>query len=129
MALTDSAIRNAKPRETLFKISDSGGLQLLVKPSGAKLWRLAYRLLGKQKSLALGIYPIVTLADARSGRDAARKVLAAGVDPSVKRKLDRQSAAITFKVIGEELLDTDRRKRRLNLCGGRVRILIGCSTD
>lgn len=112
MALTDTAIRNVKPRETLFKLSDSGGLQLLVKPNGAKLWRLAYRLRGKQKTLALGAYPIVTLGDARNGRDAARKALAAGVDPSVKRKLDRQSAAITFKVIGEELLDKLAREGR-----------------
>jgi hypothetical protein len=60
-------------------------LRLLVKPNGAKLWRLAYRYGGKQKTLAIGIYPAVTVAEARSGRDAARKLLTTGIDPSVKR--------------------------------------------
>jgi integrase len=112
MALTDTAIRTTKPRAKLFKLTDSGGLHLLVKPNGAKLWRLAYRFGGKQKALALGAYPIVSLAEARSARDAARKLLATSVDPSVKRKLDKQSAAVTFRGIGEELLDKLEREGR-----------------
>jgi hypothetical protein len=62
MPLTDTAIRNAKPSEKLIKLSDSGGLHLLIKPSGSKLWRLAYRIGGKQKTLCLGIYPTISLA-------------------------------------------------------------------
>src|SRR3974390_2541178 len=110
MALTDTTIRTTKPRATPFKLSDSGGLFLLVKPNGAKLWRFAYRVARKQKTLALGVYPTATLAEARSARDAARKLLATGVDPSIKRKLDKHSAAITFRLVAEELLDKLKRE-------------------
>ena len=112
MALTDTAIRSAKPRAKKFKLSDGRGLQLIVSPTGAKLWRLAYRYQGKQKSLALGAYPDVTLAEARAACDVARKHLAAGLDPSIKRKLDRQSAANTFRLIAEELLAKFEREGR-----------------
>jgi hypothetical protein len=71
MPLTDTAIRNAKPGPKPVKLSDGGGLHLLIQPHGAKLWRLAYRHAGKQKTLAFGIYPTVSLAEARSRRDAA----------------------------------------------------------
>ena len=112
MALTDTSIRNAKPREKSFKLTDGGGLHLLITPTGGKLWRLAYRFGGKQKTLAFGAYPSVTLAHARDGRDAARKHLAAGIDPSIKRKLDRQSAANTFRLVAEELLKKLEREGR-----------------
>jgi Arm DNA-binding domain len=72
MALTGTAIRTTKPRAKPFKLTDGGGLHLLVNPSAVKLWRLAYRFGGKQKTLALGAYPSVTLAAARSRRNAAR---------------------------------------------------------
>ena len=68
MPLSDTAVRNAKPRTKPFKLSDGGGLHLLVPPHGSKLWRLAYRFGCKQKTLALGIYPAVTLAEARANR-------------------------------------------------------------
>ncbi len=112
MALTDIAIRKTKPCTKPFKLTDGAGLHLLVAPTGAKLWRLAYRFGGKQKTLALGAYPIVTLAAARSARDTARNLLSTGIDPSVKRKLDKQSARITFRVIGEELLEKLKREGR-----------------
>jgi Arm DNA-binding domain len=96
MALTDIAIRASKPRVKSFKLTDNAGLHLLITPRGGKFWRFSYRFAGKQKTLALGAYPIVTLAEARDGRDIARKHLAAGVDPSIKRKIDKQSAANTF---------------------------------
>jgi integrase len=112
MALTDTAIRTTKPGAKPFKLTDNGGLHLLIKPSGVKLWRLAYRFGGKQKTLALGAYSIVTLAEARSGRDDARKLLAKGIDPAVKRRLDKQSTAITFRVVGSELLDKLEREGR-----------------
>ncbi len=112
MPLTDIAIRKTKYGTKPFKLTDSGGLHLLVAPTAAKLWRLAYRFGGKQKTLALGAYPSVTLADARSARDAARKLLSAGSDPSVQRKLDKQSATITFRLIGEELIEKLEREGR-----------------
>lgn len=112
MALTDTAIRANKPRTKSYKLTDSGGLHLLITPKGGKLWRLAYRFAGKQKTLALGAYPAVTLAEARTGRDAARKHLAAGIDPSIKRKIDKQSAANTFRLVGDELLDKFEREGR-----------------
>jgi integrase len=124
MALTDTAIRATKPRAKPFKLTDGGGLHLLVKPSGTKLWRLAYRFGGKQRTLALGVYPIVTLAEARSGRNAARELLAKGIDPAVKRKLDKQSAAITFRVVGEELLDKLEREGRASRTLRKTRWLL-----
>lgn len=80
MPLTDSAIRNAKPTNKQFKRSDEKGIYLLVNKSG-KYFRLDYRFAGKRKTLALGVYPDVTLADARRKRDDARSVLLKGVEP------------------------------------------------
>ncbi len=89
MALTDIAIKSSKPRESAFKLSDGRGLQLHVTPQGSKLWRWAYRHEGKQKLMALGIYPDVSLAQARDKADSARKLLATGVDPMAARKSDK----------------------------------------
>jgi Arm DNA-binding domain len=89
MPLTDTAVRNAKRRERPQKLSDGGGQHLLVNPDGARYWRMAYHYQGRQKTLALGVYPIVSLADARAARDAAKKLLARGVDPSDARKETR----------------------------------------
>lgn len=86
MALTDTAIRNSKPRDAAYKLSDGRGLQLHVTPQGSKLWRWAYRFDGKQKLMALGSYPDVSLALARDRCDLARKLLATGVDPMAQRK-------------------------------------------
>jgi hypothetical protein len=110
MALTDIAIRTSKPRAKSFKLTDGGGLHLLIAPTGGKLWRFASRFAGKQKTLALGAYPSVTLAQAREGRDAARKHLAAGIDPSIKCKLNKQAAGNTFRVVAEELLKKHERE-------------------
>ncbi len=89
MALTDIAIKSSKPRESAFKLSDGRGLQLHVTPQGSKLWRWAYRYGGKQKLMALGIYPNVSLAQARDKADLARKLLATGVDPMAARKSNK----------------------------------------
>ena len=86
MALTDTAVKNAKPKEKPYKLGDSGGLFLLVQPSGGKLWRFKYRIDGKEQKLGLGTYPDVSLATARIARDEARKQLAAGADPSFEKK-------------------------------------------
>lgn len=112
MPLSDLAIRNAKPRRKAFKVSDGGGLHLLVQPNGAKLWRFAYRFAGKQKLLSFGAYPTIALADAREKREAARKHLADGTDPSLVRKLEKAAQVVTFRLIAEELLKKMEREGR-----------------
>jgi integrase len=89
MPLSDTAIKKAKSAHKPVKMSDAKGLYLLVNPNGSKLWRWKYRVLGKEKVMALGGYPDVTLAQARDGMDAARKLLAAGDDPMAVRKADK----------------------------------------
>ena len=84
MALTDVAIRTAKPSEKARKLTDDKGLYLLIQPNGGKLWRMNYRFDGKQKTLAIGTYPDTGLALARDKRDAARKLLAQEIDPSAQ---------------------------------------------
>jgi integrase len=112
MSLSSLAAQNAKPRESFYLLTDGNGLHLLVKPNGSKLWRLRYRFGGKQNMLSLGSFPEISLADARTKRDDARKLLANGIDPSRQKKLDRiaaQSAAKnTFGAIAEEHLQNLR---------------------
>lgn len=85
MALSDTAIRAAKPSEEQYKLYDEGGLFLIVRPSGGKLWRLKYRHLGKEQALALGQYPAVGWKEARARRDEARKLIASGKNPAFER--------------------------------------------
>lgn len=85
MALSDAAIRAAKPADKQFKLHDEGGLFLIVKPSGGKLWRLKYRHLGKEQQLSVGRYPDVGLKDARARRDEARKLIANGKNPTFEK--------------------------------------------
>ncbi|CBJ50882.1 Putative integrase prophage protein (fragment) [Ralstonia solanacearum PSI07] len=87
MALTDTAIRNAKPGDKPIKLFDGGGLFLHITPAGQRYWRLKYRFAGKEKLLALGVYPRVGLKEARDRRDEAKRLLDDGVDPSVERKV------------------------------------------
>jgi hypothetical protein len=84
MALTDARCRNAKPGEKDFKLADAGQLYLFVKRNGSRLWRMNFKFHGKEKTLSIGRYPAVTLADARRARDDAKELLAAGRDPSDK---------------------------------------------
>lgn len=102
MPLSDLKCRNIRPGPKLQKLSDGGGLQFWVQPSGSRLWRLAYRYNGKQKVLALGTYPIVSLAEAREARDDAKRILSAGIDPSEQRKKDAREARTTFRDVAEE---------------------------
>ena len=81
MALTDTAVRNAKPKEKPYKLGDSGGLYVIVRPNGSKLWRYKYRLGGKANSRGLGKYPDVGLGEARRRRNECRQDVANGVDP------------------------------------------------
>ena len=104
--LTDIQVRNAKAKGKEYKLSDTGGLYLLVKPSGGKLWRMAYRFAGKQKALAFESYPSLSLADARQRRDDAKKLLANGVDPGEIKKAQKAAiVAVTenaFEVVARE---------------------------
>ncbi len=104
--LNDTRVRITKPCRRPVKLSDSGGLYLLIAPNGSKLWRLAYRFGGKQKTLAIGAYPTITLKAARDKREEAKRLLANGIDPSVQRRLDRQIASTgsTFQAVAEEVL-------------------------
>lgn len=133
MALSDVAVRSAKPQPRPVKLSDGGGLHLLVTPSGGRLWRLAYRFEGKQKQLALGAYPAVGLADARKARDAAKSALAAGVDPAAKAKAEkaaRQTAAAnTFNLIADELLEKLAQENRSATTLDKVAWLLGFARD
>jgi integrase len=114
MPLTDTGIRNAKPGVTRdgtattkpYKLGDSGGLYVEVRPDGGKYWRLKYRIGGKEKRLSLGVYPEVPLAKARERRDEARKLLVDGIDPSEHRKATKaagvERGANSFEVVARE---------------------------
>jgi integrase len=116
MALTDTAVRSAKPRQKPYKLSDSGGLFLLMQPSGGKLWRWKYRFQGKEKKLALGTYPATSLRDARERRDEARKLLEAGTDPADEKKRQQVaqaiSAATTFGAVAQEFIEKMEKEGR-----------------
>ncbi|EPO7877303.1 TPA: tyrosine-type recombinase/integrase [Proteus mirabilis] len=103
MKLTDMAIKKAKPREKVYSLGDGNGLSLIVEPNGSKGWRFRYQFNGKSKMISLGIYPVITLNEAREKRDNARKLVANGVDPSEARKEERNKVSgqseNTFKKI------------------------------
>jgi integrase len=126
MALTDKQCQ-AKARQALEKRSDGGGLQLWVDAKGSRLWRLAYRFGGKQKLLALGSYPVISLAEARERRTDAKKLLAAGVDPGAARRLAKLKAksAETFDVAAAEYLAKLEREGRRASTLSKVRWLLG----
>ncbi len=116
MALTDTAIRNAKPRERDYKLADAGGLYLLVTSAGGKLWRVKYRLDGVERKLSLGKYPAVSLADARKARDDARAGAGKGDDPAASKRRRRAaaklSAATTFGGVAQEYIEKAQREGR-----------------
>lgn len=114
MPLTDTAVRNAKPKEKPYKLTDGDGLYLLIKPNGGKYWRFKYLYLGKEKLLSLGTYPEVPLLEARDKRHATRKLLASGTDPSNKRKEERRLAVFkagnTFEAVAKEWFENEKPK-------------------
>ena len=109
MPLSDLKIRKLKQRDKAFRISDGWGLYLLVRPTGTKSWQFRYQFMGKEKTLSIGQYPVVSLADARRKRDDAKMLLAEGKDPSIQKQLDRIDAHVkarmTFKEIADEYYD------------------------
>ncbi len=128
MALSALQVRSAKGQERPYKVSDSGGLYMFVQPSGQRYWRLAYRWAGKQKTMALGVYPDVSLADARAKRDAVRKLLAAGTDPVAKAREDELAAKLaeqaTFRILAEEWIGKCEREGRADITLHKQRWLL-----
>ena len=116
MPLTDAMCRGIKLGSTRRKLSDGGGLQLWIMPNGSRLWRLVYRHLGKQKELAIGTYPEISLAEARQRRDEAKTHLRDGKDPTVEREkarrveLERAGAEDTFAKVADEFVAKCRRE-------------------
>lgn len=108
MPLSDTSLRNAKPKDKAYSLADEKSLSLLVQPEGGKWWRFRYRFDGKAKMLSLGTYPDVSLKDAREKRDEARKMLAAGIDPGAHRKANKlakaERASNSFEIICREWL-------------------------
>jgi len=101
--LSELAVRQAKSKEKPYKLADGGGLHLLVKTNGTKCWRLKYRFQGKEKSLAFGVYPEVSMKLARKDALEAKLLLREGIDPSVRRKQDKQTKITnTFRNIANE---------------------------
>jgi integrase len=114
MGLTDTRVRNPKPKAKAYKLSDGGGMYLLVKPDGGRYWRLDYRFAGKRRTLALGVYPITTLSSARTQRDEARRLLARDIDPNATKKARKRAAKIarenTFESIAREWIANQRHR-------------------
>jgi len=112
--LTDMAARSAKPGLKPFKLTDGGGLYLLVKPNGSRWWRFKYRIDGREKGLSLGVYPEVPLSLARERREEARRLVASGVDPSDKRKAERNARSDTLEAIAREWLAMQAKPDKKN---------------
>ncbi len=114
MRLSEFAIRKAKPKGKPYRLSDGGGLHLLVQPSGGKLWQMRYRYGGKENVLSFGSYPPVTLAKARQKRDEAKQLLIDKVDPAGQRRLDQIAAETlarqTFGLVADEYLERMQEK-------------------
>ena len=108
--LSEVSLRAVKPSDKPFKVYDERGLYLQVFPAGGRLWRLKYRVAGREKLLALGSYPDVGLKRAREKRDEARKQIADGIDPSAKRRAEKAATANTFEAIGREWIELQRKR-------------------
>lgn len=113
MLLSEMKCRQAKAKDKAYKLFDGGGLFLLVTTKGQRYWRLNYRFLNKPKTLALGVYPAVTLVEAREARDQAKKLLMQGLDPGLKKKEQRLQRKVShdnsFQLVAEEWLEKKRK--------------------
>jgi hypothetical protein len=102
--LTQLALRAAMPRDKPYKLGDGDGLYLLVNPNGSRWWRLKYHFEAREKLLSLGVYPHVTLQHARSLRDEAKRAIVNGVDPSVKKQIEKSAHSNTSEAVAREWL-------------------------
>lgn len=126
--LTDRAVRNAKGGAKPYKLTDGGGLYLLVRPDGARYWRMDFRFLGRRGTLAFGVYPTISLSEARERREVARKQIAFGINPAAKRKLDKLAATYgaenTFRAIADEWVAKLVREGRADATLDKTRWLL-----
>ncbi|MBC2665777.1 tyrosine-type recombinase/integrase [Novosphingobium flavum] len=126
--LTHIQVSSAKPAAKAYNLSDSQGLHLAVRPNGSKLWRMNFRYLGKQKTLHIGPWPDISLAEARARRDDARKALAAGIDPVLEKKRAKVTAkfaaATSFKEVAQEWIAKCEREGRAAVTLEKVRWLL-----
>jgi len=133
MALTEIAIKQAKPGARPIKLADTRGLFLLLQPSGGKLWRLKYRIAGREKKLSLGRYPDVSLKEARARRDEARTMIANGIDPSATKQAQalamKLNVATTFKSVADEYLGKASREGRADVTIKKSRWLLSLMTQ
>ncbi|CAH5481909.1 Prophage integrase IntA [Enterobacter cloacae] len=112
MALTDTKVRSVKSEEKEYSLVDGDGMFLLIHPNGSKYWRFRFRFGGKQHLMAFGVYPDVSLADARKKREEARKLVAAGIDPREHKRAVKEEQAkeiITFEKVAREWLVTNQK--------------------
>lgn len=129
MSLTDTAVRNASPREKQFTLYDAEGLFLLVKPNGSKLWRWKYRIDGREKRLSLGVYPKVSLKSAREARDEYQANLRKGIDPGAAKKVvkaEEKAQGETFELVSREW---HKKFRPTWTPGHAARILVSLEKD
>jgi integrase len=133
MALTDVRVRTAKPATKPYKLTDGRGLYLLIMPSGSKLWRVKFRHVGKEKLLAVGAYPDVSLSAARKARDQARELLAKGDDPSLTKRREKVRKAAeaedTFAAVANELLAKFEREGMEAVTISKKRWLLSLLSD
>lgn len=133
MPLSDVQIRNLKPKENPYKVSDFEGLYITITPTGSRLWHLKYRIDGREKRLAFGACPAISLARARQLRDEARTVLAAGDDPGElkqeRKRADRDRRGITFASQAEAFIDKARREGKAQATMGKTEWLLGMAID
>lgn len=126
--LTDLAVRKATPREKPYKLSDGGGLYLFVTATGHRYWRMDYRFADKRATAALGVYPTISLAEARAKRLEIKKQIADGVNPAAKRKIDKITGPLakanSFRAVADEWLDKARREGRADVTMGKLSWLL-----
>jgi integrase len=121
MALSDTAIRKAKPRAKAYRLTDERGLYLLVQPNGARWWRLDFSFHYKRRTMSLGVYPDIELADARERRDRVRKLVAAGIDPVVLRRTGAGQADASFKATALQWFEANREQWSEKTYGVKMR--------
>ncbi|MDE2042044.1 MAG: DUF4102 domain-containing protein, partial [Alphaproteobacteria bacterium] len=117
--LTDMAVRKAIGKPKSYKMADGGGLYLFVTPAGQRYWRMDYRFADKRSTIALGVYPAVTLVEARSKRTEVKKQIADGISPAAHRKMAKITGPLadanTFKAVADEWLDKAKREGRADI--------------
>lgn len=114
MNLTDKSIKNLEIKDKSYKMADGGGLYLLISPNGSKYWRLKYRIAGKEKTLAIGIYPQISLKEAREKREIAKKDLKNNIDPSQKKKLEKLQQLTNLENSFESIAKDWHQKQKSN---------------